>query len=317
MKNFGIIGVAGFISPRHLKAIYETKNNLIAAVDPNDSVGVLDNYFPEALYFKEIERFDRHLEKLRRKGEEKRVHFISICTPNYLHDAHIRLALRLHCDVICEKPIVINPWNLDGLKELEDEYKKKVYTILQLRVHPNILKLKEKIEKENFKKKYNVILTYITPRGPWYHISWKGDEEKSGGLAMNIGVHFFDLLLWLFGKEEKTEVHYFDKNKLAGFLELEKAKVSYFLSIDRKDMPEEELKAGKRSFRSLEIEGEEVEFSEGFADLHTKVYEEILKGKGFKMEDARQSIEIVYKIRKKEVIKNLKNLHPFLKNWKG
>lgn len=313
MKNFGLIGVAGFIAPRHLKAILETGNKLIASTDPNDSVGVLDSFFPEALYFKEIERFDRHLEKLRRKGEGERVHFISICSPNYLHDAHIRLALRLHCDVICEKPIVINPWNLDALKELEEEYKRKVYTILQLRVHPNILKLKEKIEKENFKRKYNIILTYITPRGPWYQISWKGDEEKSGGLAMNIGVHFFDLLLWLFGREEKIEVHCFDKNKISGFLELERARVSYFLSIDRKDMPEEELKKGKRSFRSMKIEGEEFEFSEGFTDLHTLLYEKILKGDGFGIEDAKPSIELVYKVRKTEVKKNLKNLHPWLK----
>lgn len=313
MKNFGIIGVGGFIAPRHLKAIYDTKNNLIAAIDPNDSVGVLDNYFPEALYFKEIERFDRYLEKLRRKGEEKRVHYISICTPNYLHDAHIRLALRLHCKVICEKPIVINPWNLDGLKDLEVEYDCKVSTILQLRVHPEILKLKERLENEKINKKYDIYLTYITPRGPWYHISWKGDEEKSGGLAMNIGVHFFDLLLWLFGKEEKIEVHYFDKNKISGFLELEKAKVSYFLSIDKKDMPEKAIEEGKRSFRSLEIDGEEVEFSEGFTDLHTKVYEKILNGEGFGIEDARPSIELVYKIRKTEVKLVKENLHKWLK----
>lgn len=311
MKNFGLIGVGGFIAPRHLKAIYETKNNLIAGTDPNDSVGILDNYFPEALYFKEIERFDRHLEKLRRKGEEKRVQYISICTPNYLHDAHIRLALRLHCNVICEKPIVINPWNLDALKDLENEYNCKVSTILQLRVHPEILKLKEKLKDDKYKHK--ILLTYITPRGPWYHISWKGDEEKSGGLAMNIGVHFFDLLLWLFGKEEKIEVHYFDKNKLAGFLELERAKVSYFLSIDKKDMPIKAIEEGKRSFRSLEIDGEEVEFSEGFTDLHTKVYEKILNGEGFGIEDAKPSIELVYKIRNAEVKLVKENLHKWLK----
>lgn len=313
MKNFGLIGVGGFIAPRHLKAIYETKNNLIAATDPNDSVGVLDNYFPEALYFKEIERFDRYLEKLRRKGEEKRVHYISICTPNYLHDAHIRLALRLHCNVICEKPIVINPWNLDPLKELEEEYKSKVYTILQLRVHPEILKLKKRLVNEKINKKYNIYLTYITPRGAWYHISWKGDEERSGGLAMNIGVHFFDLLLWLFGKEEKIEVHYFDKNKISGFLELEKAKVSYFLSIDRNDMPKKAIEEGKRSFRSLEINGEEVEFSEGFTDLHTKVYEKILNCEGFGIDEAKPSIELVYKIRKAEVKEVKENLHKWLK----
>ncbi len=309
MKKFALIGVAGFIAPRHLKAIYETGNKLIAAIDPNDSVGILDNYFPEAFYFKEIERFDRFLEKLRRKDEG--VDFISICTPNYLHDAHIRLALRLHSNAICEKPLVINPWNLDALEELEGEYKKSVYTILQLRVHPEILKLKKKLKGE--KNKHNIILTYITPRGQWYQISWKGDEEKSGGLAMNIGVHFFDLLLWLFGCVEKMEVHYFDKNKLSGFLDLERAKVSYFLSIDKKDMPEKAIKEGKKSFRSMKIDGEEVEFSEGFADLHTRIYEEILKGKGFGIGDSRPSIELVYKIRKADVKKNKRNLHPWLR----
>ena len=311
MKKFGLIGVAGFIAPRHLKAIYETGNNLIAGTDPNDSVGILDKYFPEALYFKEIERFDRYLEKLRRKGEG--VDYISICTPNYLHDAHIRLALRLKANAICEKPIVINPWNLDALEELEEEYKKKVWTILQLRVHPKILKLKEKLDSEKFDKKYKIILTYITPRGPWYHISWKGDEEKSGGLAMNIGVHFFDLLLWLFGREEKIEVHFYDKNKISGYLELEKASVSYFLSIDKNDLPKDNLNKSRTSFRSLTIEGEEIDFSSGFEDLHTIVYEKILKGDGFGIKDAKPSIEVVYKIRKTEVRKVSKNLHPWLK----
>ncbi len=309
MRKFALIGVAGFIAPRHLKAIYETGNKLVAATDPQDSVGILDNYFPEALYFKEIERFDRFLEKLRRK--EEGVDFISICTPNYLHDAHIRLALRLHSNAICEKPLVINPWNLDFLEKLEKEYKKRVYTILQLRVHPEILKLKEKLKGE--KNKHNVILTYITPRGQWYQISWKGDEEKSGGLAMNIGVHFFDLLLWLFGNVGKIEVHHFDKNKISGFLDFERAKVSYFLSIDKKDMPENAVKEGKKSYRSIEIDGEVVEFSEGFADLHTKVYEEILKGKGFGIGDSRPSIELVYKIRKADVNENKENLHPWLR----
>lgn len=313
MKNFALTGIAGYVAPRHLKAIKETGNNLIAALDPHDSVGILDSYFPEAKYFKDFERFDRHLEKIKRKNNFDKIDYLSICSPNHLHDAHIRLALRLGADAICEKPIVLNPWNLDLLQELEKESGNKVYTVLQLRVHPSLIKLKEKIQKESSEKKKEILLTYITSRGSWYHHSWKGNLTNSGGIATNIGVHFFDLLSWLFGKYKGFELHFSSDTLMSGFLELERANVKWFLSIDRSDLPEE-AKGKKTTYRSIQIDGEEIEFTEGFTDLHTKVYQNILDGKGYGIDDARNSIEIVYEIRNSAVTNKKENYHPILLN---
>ncbi len=311
MKKFALIGAAGYIAPRHMKAIKETGNILVAALDKSDSVGIMDSYFPEANFFTEFERFDRYIDKLRRKGEG--VDYISICSPNYLHDAHIRFALRNEANAICEKPLVLNPWNLDALKEIEQETGKKVYNILQLRVHPAIIDLKKKVEKEYKEKpkKYKVDLTYITSRGKWYFVSWKGDISKSGGVATNIGIHFFDMLIWIFGEVKHYEVHYSEPlKKMAGYVELEKAEVRWFLSVDSKDLPEVAVKEGKRTYRSIAIDGNEVEFSGGFTDLHTVVYQEILTGKGFGIEDARPSIELVYRLRNIKPIGFNDRVHP-------
>jgi len=309
MKRFALIGAAGYIAPRHMKAIKDTGNNLVAALDKCDSVGIIDHYFPEADFFTEFERFDRHIDKLKRKG--KPIDYVSICSPNYLHDAHIRWALRIGADAICEKPLVLNPWNLDALEELEKETGRKVWNILQLRVHPNVLKLKEKVEK-NPNKIYEIDLLYLTGRGKWYFYSWKGDLRKSGGVATNIGIHFFDMLIWIFGKVKHFEVHYSDPiKKMAGYLELEKAKVRWFLSVDLKDLPEEVVKQGKRTYRSLLIEGEEFNFDSGFTDLHTEVYRKILEGKGFGISDARPSIELVYQLRNAKPIGFNENSHPY------
>lgn len=303
IKNFGITGVGGYIAPRHLKAIKDTGNNLIAAVDPNDSVGILDRFFPEAAFFTEIERFDRHLEKLKRSGDKNKIDYLSICTPNNLHDAHIRLALRLGADAICEKPLVLNPWNLDALEELETETGKRVYTILQLRVHPALIALKKKYTEEvvlnKAAKKHAVVLNYITSRGPWYQYSWKGMPERSGGLATNIGVHFFDLLLWLFGEARESIVTLSEGKKMAGQLELKYANVKWFLSIDRSDLPQEAKEKKMSTYRSITVDGKEIEFTDGFTDLHTKVYEETLNGRGFGIEDIRSSITLVHQIRNK------------------
>ena len=277
MKNFALIGAAGYVAPRHMKAIKETGNNLLAAFDPNDSVGIIDSYFPDASFFVEFERFDRHVDKLRRKGQK--IDYVSICSPNYLHDAHIRFALRSGADAICEKPLVLNPWNLDALEEIENETGKKVYNILQLRVHPSLIALKEKIDKEweQKKEKYKIDLTYITSRGKWYFIFWKGDLQKSGGVGTNIGIHFFDMLIWIFGAVKHQEVHYSEPlKKMAGYVELEKAEVRWFLSVDVRDLPEEAVKKQKRTYRSITVDGEEIEFSGVFADLHTIVYQDIL-----------------------------------------
>ncbi|MBS9774688.1 MAG: Gfo/Idh/MocA family oxidoreductase [Tenacibaculum sp.] len=296
MKNFALIGVAGYIAPRHLQAIKETNNNLIACLDKFDSVGTIDSYFPKADFFVEFECFDRHIEKIKR-NQNIQLDYVSICTPNYLHDAHIRMALRRGADVICEKPLVLNPWNLDELEVIEQESKNKINTILQLRLHPSIIALKNKIDSENKSTKYEVDLTYITSRGNWYDISWKGDESKSGGVATNIGVHFFDMLGWLFGKVQENKVFKREKDTVSGYLEFENARVRWFLSIDEKTLPKEIQEKGQRTYRSITINGEEIEFSKGFTDLHTVSYQEILKGKGFGIEAVRQSIEIVYNIR--------------------
>ena len=311
MKRFVLIGASGYIAPRHMKAIKDTGNTLVAAMDRCDSVGIIDSYFPESSFFTEYERFDRHIDKLRRKGEK--IDYVSICSPNYLHDAHIRWALRSGADAICEKPLVLNPWNLDGLKEIEKETGKKVYNILQLRVHPSIIDLKERIEKEYKEKgkKYNVDLTYITSRGKWYFVSWKGDISKSGGVASNIGIHFFDMLIWIFGNVKHHEVHYSEPlKKMTGYIELEKANVRWFLSVDYNDLPEEIKQKGQRTYRSITFDGEEIEFSGGFTDLHTVVYEDILNGGGFGLEDARPSIELVYQIRNMQSVGFNEYSHP-------
>lgn len=313
MKNFAITGVAGYIAPRHLKAIKDTGNLLVAAVDPHDSVGILDRYFPDVSFFTEFERFDRHIDRLRRKNMGREVQYVSICSPNNLHDAHIRFALRVGADAICEKPLVLNPWNLDALQELELETGRRVYNILQLRVHPLLVELKRKIETANCNTKYDVCLTYITSRGPWYNYSWKGDISRSGGVATNIGVHFFDFLTWLFGGVEKSIVHLSEYNKMSGFLELRNANIKWYLSIDKDDLPEEANLANKSTYRSIAINGEEVEFTDGFTELHTRIYENILIGKGFGIEDARASIEAVYNIRKARLSNDYENLHPLLK----
>ncbi len=310
-KNFALIGAAGYIAPRHMKAIKDTGNRIIAALDPFDSVGIIDSYFPESDFFTEPERFDRHIDKLRRKNRNK-VDYVSICSPNYLHDAHIRLALRNDAHAVCEKPLVLNPWNLDGLEEIEKETGKKVNTILQLRLHPSIMELKQKIDALPKGKKHSIELTYITSRGKWYFYSWKGNMAKAGGVYTNIGIHFFDMLTWIFGGIKDNIVHLKEDNKAAGFLSLEKADVKWFLSLDRSDLPKQALQKGQPTFRSIKIDNEEIEFSSGFTDLHTKSYKKILEGKGFGIKDARNSIEIVHRIRVSEPIGLKGEYHSFL-----
>ncbi|ARV09699.1 oxidoreductase [Winogradskyella sp. PC-19] len=310
MKNFALLGASGYIAPRHLKAIKDTNNNLLAAYDRFDSVGVIDSYFPKADFFVEFERFDRHLEKL--KYEEKtNIDYVSICTPNYLHDSHIRMALRRGADAICEKPLVLNPWNVDALSKIEKETGNKVYNILQLRVHQSIIDLKKKIDAAPKEKIFDVDLTYLTSRGNWYYTSWKGDMSKSGGIATNIGVHFYDMLSWIFGDVKQNTVHIHEHDRAAGYLELERARVRWFLSINEDVLPEEIKAKGQRTFRSITIEGEELEFSGGFTDLHNRVYENILDGNGYGLEDARQAIEIVHQIRHAEPKGLIGDYHPF------
>jgi UDP-N-acetyl-2-amino-2-deoxyglucuronate dehydrogenase len=315
MKNFALIGVGGYIAPRHLKAIKDTENNLLAAMDPNDSVGILDSFFPNADFFIEYERFDRHIQKLKKQTYNK-VDYISICSPNFLHDSHIRFALRSGANAICEKPIVLNPWNIDNLISIEQEFGKKVYTILQLRLHPSIIKLKEMVRQSKKDKVFDVDLTYITSRGNWYFYSWKGDEKKSGGVATNIGVHFYDMLHFIFGNVKENIVHYKDEKKVAGFLEFEKAIVRWFLSVDDKDLPINISKLNQRTYRSIIIDKEEFEFSEGFSDLHTKIYQDILQGKGFGLEENRVAIQTVSVIRNANPIGMIGDYHPNLLNIK-
>lgn len=295
MKNFALIGAAGYIAPRHLQAIKDTGNRLVAALDKSDTVGILDSYFPEADFFTEFERFDRHLDKLKRQGVK--IDYVSICSPNYLHDSHIRFALRHGADAICEKPLVLNPWNVDALAEIENETGKRVFTILQLRLHPSIIALREKVLSGPKDKLYDIELDYITSRGHWYQISWKGDVSKSGGVATNIGIHFFDMLLWIFGNVKNIEVHEQRDDLAAGLLQLERANVQWRLSINAEHLPPSATVSGKRTYRSLKMEGEEIEFSEGFTDLHTMSYKSILGRQGFGLEEARRSIELVHKLR--------------------
>lgn len=313
MKNFALTGIAGYVAPRHLKAIKDTGNKLIAAVDPFDSVGILDSFFPDCAFFNEYERFERHLEKLKRKSESERVHFLNICSPNHLHDAHIRTALRCRADALCEKPLVLNPWNLDELKELEAETGQRVWVVLQLRTHPSMISLKEKLDSESGSSKHQVRLTYVASRGEWYFRSWKGILEKSGGVATNIGVHFFDILPWLFGEVEHLETHFSDSRTCSGVLELEKACVQWFLSTDIRYVPYERQKNGIRTYRSITLDEEEIEFSEGLTDLHTEILRKTLNGEGFGLEDTRKAIEMVYLIRKESPIGIKSGSHPFLK----
>ena len=303
--------MAGYIAIKHLHAIKETGNNLLASLDKFDSVGRIDSYFPESDFFVEFERFDRHFDKLKRTGTK--IDYVSICSPNYLHDSHIRFALRHQAEAICEKPIVLNPWNIDALQEIENETGRKIYTVLQLRLHPKILELREKIRNGPKGKIYDIDLTYITSRGNWYSISWKGDIQKSGGVATNIGIHFFDMLSWIFGDTRKNIVHISEPHKAAGYLELENARVRWFLSLDYDDIPVKGKEAGKRTFRSITVDGEEIEFSEGFADLHTLTYKEILAGRGFGLKEARQSVETAYTIRNSKPVGLQGDYNPILK----
>ena len=311
MKNFAIIGVGGYIAPRHLKAIKDTGNNLLSAYDRFDSVGIMDSYFPDAAFFTEQELFDRHNAKLQRT--ENRLDYVTVCTPNYLHDSHTRYGLHLGCDVICEKPIVLNPWNIDALEKMEQETGHNVYTILQLRLHDSIVELKKKIDEGPKDKVYDVDLTYITSRGLWYYTSWKGDVHKSGGVATNIGVHFYDMLSWIFGPVQENIVHVASHDRVAGFLRLKNARVRYFLSINAEHLPANAVQGEKRTYRTIMIDCEEFEFSQGFTELHTKSYEKILAGEGFRVSEARNCINIVHTIRNAAPVGLKGDYHPMAK----
>jgi len=313
MKKFALIGAAGYIAPRHMQAIKATGNQLVAALDPNDSVGIIDSYFPNADFFTEFERFDRHIDKLGRANNDSKIDYVSICSPNYLHDSHMRFALRSGADAICEKPLVLNPWNIDGLLDIEKDSGCKVNTILQLRVHPSIVALRERVSAGVSSTKHEVDLTYITSRGHWYLQSWKGDEKKSGGIATNIGVHFYDMLHFIFGELQENIVHHSDATMAAGYLEYEHARVRWFLSVDYKYVPESAKAEGQRTYRSITVDGEEIEFSGGFTDLHNRSYEEILAGRGFGLEENRVAIETVAHIRNSKPLGLTGNYHPFLK----
>lgn len=308
MKNFGIIGVGGYIAPRHLKAIKETGNNLIVALDKNDSVGIMDSYFPQCSFYTEYERFDRFVEKI--KHTEDKLDFVTVCTPNYLHDSHIRFGLRAGADVICEKPLVLNPWNIDALQKMEEQTGRKVYNILQLRLHPAIIEWKNMVDNGPKDKVYDVDLTYITSRGLWYYTSWKGDSSKSGGVATNIGVHFYDMLSWIFGNIQENIVHIYEHDRAAGLLRFEKARVRYFMSINADTLPKQALEQGKRTYRKMEMDGKEIEFSDGFTELHTESYKKILAGEGFGLDQAYQSIKIVHDIRNTRPIGLKGDYHP-------
>ncbi len=311
MKQFALIGAAGYIAVRHMRAIKDTGNELRAALDPFDSVGIIDSYFPKADFFTEFERFDRHLDKLRRN--KNKIDYVSICSPNYLHDAHIRFALKQDADAICEKPMVLNPWNVDALEEFQSETKRKVNNILQLRLHPNIVKLKQEVENAPADKIYDIDLTYLTSRGNWYYVSWKAQAEKSGGVATNIGVHFFDMLTWIFGDVQENIIHISEEKRAAGFLGLKKARVRWFMSLEYDDIPDDIKAKDYRTYRSVNIDGKEIEFSGGFTDLHTTAYSEIIKGNGFGINEVRQAIQTVYEIRNAKPIGLKGDYHPLLK----
>ena len=311
MDKFALIGAAGYIAPRHMRAIKDTGGELVSAFDPSDSVGVMDSYFPDARFFTEFERFDRHIDKKRRAGEK--VDYVSICSPNYLHDAHVRFALRSQADVICEKPLVLNPWNIDGLQEMERDTGRRVYTILQLRLHPAIIALKERIAAQPADKIFDVDLSYIASRGGWYHVSWKGDEAKSGGIATNIGVHFFDMLAFVFGDLQTSDVHLRNYNHAAGYLEYKRARVRWFLSVDHHDLPAQ-TPDGQTTYRSITVDGDEIEFSGGFTDLHTLSYQDIVSGGGFRVGEVRPSIELVSSIRTVDLEPGKGDMHPLAQN---
>lgn len=307
------MGAAGYIAPRHLKAIKETNNRLVAAFDPNDSVGIIDSYFPEAHFFTEFERFDRHLEKLRIEENTNSIDYVSICTPNYLHDAHIRFALRNEADAICEKPLVLNPWNAEKLIKLEEQYSNKINTILQLRLHPSIIALKHKIDQAPKDKVYDIDLTYITSRGNWYYASWKSFIEKSGGICSNIGIHFFDMLIWIFGDVKNSTVHVMEHDRASGVLQLQHANIRWFLSINSETLPEKIKQSGQRTFRTITINDEELEFSSGFTDLHTESYQKIIDGKGFTVNESLKSIQLAHQLRHAKVSSLSEDYHPFAK----
>jgi UDP-N-acetyl-2-amino-2-deoxyglucuronate dehydrogenase len=307
-RRFALIGAAGFVAPRHMKAMKDTGNVLVAALDPNDCVGVLDNYFPEANFFTEFERFDRHIDKLRRKNAK--VDFVSICSPNYLHDSHIRFTLRSEAHAICEKPLVLNPWNVDALAEIEAESGSRIFNILQLRLHPSIIALREKVARAGGAT-HDVNITYITSRGRWYHSSWKGELAKSGGIATNIGVHFFDMLSWVFGVVESSTVHLNRADCAAGYLQLKNARVRWFLSINAEHLPDTQKRKGQRTYRSITLGGHEIDFSDGFADLHTESYRHILSDGGFGLEEARSAIETIHRIRGAQESPLTEGCHPF------
>jgi len=308
MKNFVLIGAAGYVAPRHMRAIQQTGNSLLAALDPSDSVGVIDSYFPEADFFTEFERFDRHVSKLIRDGVS--IDYVTICSPNYLHDSHIRFGLRIGANVICEKPLVLNPWNLNGLRNIENETGRKINTILQLRLHPVLQELYQKVKNGDPDKVYDIDLTYITSRGNWYYTSWKGDGEKSGGIATNIGIHFFDMLYWIFGEVKENTVHVHTHDRAAGYMEFEKARVRWFLSIDYNTIPDATKLTGARTFRCMEVDGEEMEFSNGFTDLHTLSYESVLEDKGYGIADTAPAVQIAYDIRNAQPLGLQGNYHP-------
>ena len=312
MRDFVLIGAAGYVAPRHMKAIKDTGNRLVAALDINDSVGVIDSYFPDADFFTEFERFDRHVDLLLRQGNG--IDYVSICSPNYLHDAHMRFALRSGANAICEKPLVLNPWNLDGLLHVEEESGKRINTILQLRLHPSIIELKEKIENSPQDTLHDVDLTYITSRGHWYGISWKGDVKKSGGIATNIGVHFFDMLHFVFGSLRENTLHHVSDTTAAGYLEYDRARVRWFMSVDSENLPDLAKAEGQRTYRSISVDGHEVEFSGGFTDLHTVSYQQILDGQGFSLEDSRVAVETVSNIRQMTPVGLQGAYHPYLEN---
>lgn len=310
-KNFALIGAAGYIAPKHMQAIKAANCNLLAAIDPNDSVGIIDQFFPQTAFFTEFERFDRHIHKLKRAGHK--VDYLSVCSPNYLHDAHIRFGARNQIDVICEKPLVLNPWNLDSLEKIIAEEGTKAYTILQLRLHPSLVDLKNRINANPSSQKHDVDLTYITSRGNWYYASWKGDTSKSGGIATNIGIHFFDILTWIFGSVEKSTVHVHTHDRAAGYLELENARVRWFLSINAECLPKGRTNTDKQVFRSLVVDEIEIEFSDGFSDLHISSYHEILSGKGLNISETRTGIELAHSIRHAKISSPSSDYHPLVK----
>jgi UDP-N-acetyl-2-amino-2-deoxyglucuronate dehydrogenase len=308
MASFALIGAAGYVAPRHMKAIKAVGGNLKVAFDPNDSVGVIDSHFPDAHFFTEFERFDRHIDKMSRRGDK--IDYVSICSPNYLHDAHCRFAMRSNADAICEKPLVLNPWNIDGLQEIEERTGRKVSTILQLRLHPAIKALKEKVAADQ-RNEFSIDLTYVTSRGRWYHASWKGDDAKSGGVATNIGIHFFDMLSYIFGQPTVNVAHLRDASRAAGYLQCGRASIRWFLSVDRNDLPSA-IADDKTTHRSITIDEEQFEFSEGFTDLHTRSYEEIVSGRGFTLADVRPSVDIVSDFRKAPIELNRGERHPLV-----